>query len=50
MSGSVLIDTNVILDVWFERKPFFQASVQVLDAIERGKVSGLVDHSDLGEE
>lgn len=42
MSVLALIDTNVILDVWFQRKPFFEASVRVLDAVERGSISGLV--------
>jgi len=36
----VLIDTNVILDVLFERKPHLAASVAVWEAVESGGAEG----------
>lgn len=38
----VLIDTNVILDVLLERKPFFEFSSQILALTERDKIEGWV--------
>jgi predicted nucleic acid-binding protein len=36
----VLIDTNVVLDVLFERKPHLAASAAVWDAVESGGAEG----------
>lgn len=38
----VLIDTNVILDVWLAREPFLKASAELLSAAERGSVVGVI--------
>ena len=38
----VLIDTNVILDVWLARQPFLPASARILSAAEKKKISGVI--------
>jgi predicted nucleic acid-binding protein len=38
----ILIDLNVLLDVLQKREPFYQASSQLLAAVETGKVEGYV--------
>ncbi len=39
---NVLLDTNVLLDVFLERKPFFGPSVQVVGLAEKGKIEGWI--------
>jgi predicted nucleic acid-binding protein len=39
---NVFLDTNVLMDVLLERKPFAAASRKVWFLAERGKISGLV--------
>jgi len=38
----VLIDTNVILDVWLARQPFLSDSARILSAAEKKKISGII--------
>lgn len=38
----ILIDTDVILDLFFERKPFSENASKVLSLCERGKLKGFV--------
>jgi len=38
----VLFDTNVLLDVFLEREPFFKASAQTIGLAEKGKIEGWV--------
>jgi predicted nucleic acid-binding protein len=38
----VLIDTNVILDVWLARQPFLPDSARILSAAEKQKISGII--------
>ncbi len=38
----VLIDTNVILDVWLARQPFLADSARILSAAEKKKISGVI--------
>lgn len=38
----VLLDTNVILDVWFAREPFVKDSARVLGLVERKSLDGVV--------
>jgi len=38
----VLLDTNVILDVWLGREPFVHDSAQILGFVERKKIEGVV--------
>lgn len=38
----VLIDTNVILDVWLAREPFWRDSVRVISAVESKDLVGVV--------
>jgi predicted nucleic acid-binding protein len=37
----LLVDTNVILDVWLGRKPFLASSALVLEAVFTGRATGL---------
>jgi predicted nucleic acid-binding protein len=37
-----LFDTNVLMDVLLDRKPFADESAQVMDQVARGAVTGLV--------
>ena len=38
----VLIDTNVILDVWLAREPFLKDSARILSAAETGLIAGII--------
>lgn len=38
----VLCDTNVLLDVFLERTPFFEASSQIVGLAEQGKIDGWI--------
>lgn len=38
----ILFDTNLILDVLIDRKPFSEAASQLLSLVERGEVSGMI--------
>lgn len=38
----VLIDTNVILDVWLARDPFLNDSAKLLSAAEAGVITGVI--------
>ena len=38
----VLFDTNVLMDVLLERRPFVDESAQVIDQVVRGAVTGLI--------
>lgn len=38
----VLIDTNVILDVWLAREPFLQDSARILSAAEKSQITGII--------
>lgn len=38
----VLFDTNVLLDVFLEREPFFKASAQAIGAAEKGEIEGWI--------
>lgn len=38
----ILLDTNVILDVWLAREPFWRDSAKLLGKIERGEIIGVI--------
>ena len=38
----ILLDTNVLLDVFLERKPFYDSSIRVMTLVERGKIEGWI--------
>lgn len=38
----ILLDTNVLLDIFLERKPFYDSSIKVMALIERGKIEGWI--------
>jgi predicted nucleic acid-binding protein len=38
----VLFDTNVLMDVLLDRRPFAEASAQVMDQAVRGTITGLI--------
>ncbi|WP_445665597.1 type II toxin-antitoxin system VapC family toxin [Fodinibius sp. AD559] len=38
----VLFDTNVLLDVFLEREPFFEASAQAVGFAEKGEIEGWI--------
>lgn len=38
----VLVDTNVLLDLFLERDPFFEASSQVVGLAEQGEIDGWI--------
>ena len=38
----VLLDTNVILDVWLAREPFLRDSARILSGAEKGEISGVI--------
>lgn len=40
--ASVLVDTNVVLDVILRREPWADDAVRMLDAVSRGRVRGFV--------
>ena len=39
---NILFDTNVLLDVFLERPPFFETSSQVMGLAEQGKIDGWI--------
>ncbi|MBC2717660.1 MAG: PIN domain-containing protein [Desulfobacteraceae bacterium] len=39
---NILFDTNVILDVLLDRKPFSEPASQLLTLVERGEISGII--------
>ena len=41
----VLLDTNVIVDIAFERQPFYDDSDQVFSLVEQGQIEGYVSAS-----
>jgi predicted nucleic acid-binding protein len=38
----VLLDTNVILDVWLAREPFLRDSARILSGAEKGEIKGVI--------
>ncbi|HEY9613726.1 PIN domain-containing protein [Allocoleopsis sp.] len=46
---TVLLDTNIIVDVALERQPHFEASQQVLLLVEQGKIEGYISASTFGD-
>ena len=38
----ILFDTNVILDVMFDRTPFSEPASQLLSLVEQGQISGMI--------
>lgn len=38
----ILLDTNVILDVWLAREPFWRDSAKLLAKIERKEIKGVI--------
>lgn len=38
----VLLDTNVILDVWLAREPFWRDSASLLARVEQGSIEGWI--------
>jgi len=43
---TVLIDINILLDVFQKRKPFYETSAHLLASVETGRVNGFVaEHS-----
>ena len=42
---TVLLDTNIMVDVALERQPYFEASQQVLLLIEQGQIEGYISAS-----
>jgi predicted nucleic acid-binding protein len=40
--NQVLIDTDVILDIFFDRKPFSDEASKILSLCERGEIQGFV--------
>jgi predicted nucleic acid-binding protein len=38
----ILLDTNVLLDVLLERKPFYDSSIRVMTLAERDKIEGWI--------
>ena len=42
MKNTVLIDTNIILDVFLEREPFYSYSNKVFQLCLQGKLSGVI--------
>ncbi|MBE9048029.1 PIN domain-containing protein [Pleurocapsales cyanobacterium LEGE 10410] len=38
----ILLDTNVLLDVFLERQPFYDSSTRVMILIEQGKLEGWI--------
>ena len=39
---NILFDTNVILDVLFDREPFSEPASQLLSLVERGEIFGII--------
>ncbi len=46
---TVLLDTNIIVDVALERQPYFEASQQVLFLVEQGQIEGYISASTFGD-
>ena len=46
---TVLLDTNIIVDVALERQFYFEASQQVLLLIEQGQIEGYISASTFGD-
>jgi predicted nucleic acid-binding protein len=46
---TVLLDTNIIVDVALERQPYFEASPQVLLLVEQGQIEGYISASTFGD-
>lgn len=44
----LLLDINVILDVWQERHPHYEASARLLGLCEKNKIKGLVSAASYG--
>jgi predicted nucleic acid-binding protein len=42
MMNSVLVDTNVLLDVLLRRQPFVEDAQRIWSIVERGQIQGLV--------
>ncbi len=38
----ILIDTNIVLDVLLERKPFVENAITIFEQIEQGKLEGYI--------
>jgi predicted nucleic acid-binding protein len=38
----ILLDTNILLDVFLERKPFVQDAVSLIKAVEQNRIQGCV--------
>jgi len=38
----ILVDTNILLDVWLQREPFWQTSARVIELVEKKKVAGVL--------
>jgi len=38
----ILVDTNIVLDNWLEREPFFADAKALLGAIESGEIEGFI--------
>ena len=38
----ILFDTNVILDVLLERKPFVESALYLMAEVERSRINGLI--------
>ena len=41
----VMIDTNIVLDVFLQREPFFQASYEVMKQSAMEKLEGIITAS-----
>lgn len=39
---NILVDTNVLLDVFLERDPFFETSSQIVGLVEQGEIEGWI--------
>ena len=46
---TVLLDTNIIVDVALQRQPHFEASQQVLLLVEQGQIEGYISASTFGD-
>ena len=46
---TVLLDTNIIVDVALDRQPHFEASQQVLLLVEQGQIEGYISASTFGD-
>lgn len=44
-NSKVIIDTNIIIDVFAVREPFYEASRQILKMCEDGKIQGFISAS-----